>query len=711
MKTTLNIIGAALLFATAFTSCHDDETLLGGEGRLMISATVNSDLKVNSRATVEELASTCQIYISNAKGPVRKYVGIENVPAEGIKLLSGHYLAQAWAGDSVPASFDDRWFKGEEEFDITNGNVTKVDLVCKIANTAVSVKYEDNIDEMLSGYTMKVGHTSGELTFEGRDSRRGYFMMPSATKDLTYTLSGTRPDGSTYTRTGKIENAKPGTEYILTVKYNGQNEEIGGGYFTIEIEEHAIEIESEVVIALSPDITGYDFDIDSELIAEQGKAGRRSVMVYGSSALTNVVISSNVLADKVGLGGNDVDLMTMSDATKSLLEAAGINYIYNFDESTGKSWIKINFEEALLNSLEENTYTFDIHATDANNKESSATFTLVVSNAPIAANDVVDTDVWGSQATVTATILQPDRISNPVIRYRQRGQQTWNNATTTVSGTTARAHITGLTPGTTYEYSVADDEFSSNEVKSFTTEAALQLPNASFEEWSTDGKAKVLFGQGGTKFWDSGNYGSATMNKNITQPSTAKKHSGNYSAELKSQFVGVGALGKFAAGNVFVGEYLGTEGTNGILGWGRTWTSRPTALKGYVHYTPATVGYTASGVNINKGDMDTGIIYIAILDGSVLKTHDGKNYPVIVKTKTKEFFSKDDPNVVAYGELVLTEATSGSDLVEFEIPLTYVKKDVKAVYLAIVASASRYGDYFAGGNGSTMYLDDLQLVY
>ena len=114
---------------------------------------------------------------------------------------------------------------------------------------------------------------------------------------------------------------------------------------------------------------------------------------------------------------------------------------------------------------------------------------------------------------------------------------------------------------------------------------------------------------------------------------------------------------------------------------------------------------------INIGEMDTGIIYIAILDGSVSKTYDGKNYPVIVKTKTKEFFSKDDPNVVAYGERVLTEATSGSDLVEFEIPLTYVKTNVKAVYLAIVASASRYGDYFAGGDGSTMYLDDLQLVY
>ena len=31
--------------------------------------------------------------------------------------------------------------------------------------------------------------------------------------------------------------------------------------------------------------------------------------------------------------------------------------------------------------------------------------------------------------------------------------------------------------------------------------------------------------------------------------------------------------------------------------------------------------------------------------------------------------------------------------------------------IAIVASASYLGDYFVGGDGSTMWLDDLELVY
>ncbi len=708
MKTSKYIIGAALIFATAMTSCHDDEQLLGGEGRLYISATLNSDTKVNSRATVEEYSKTCQIFISNAKGVVREYTGIENVPAEGIRLISGHYVAEAFAGDSVPASFDDRFFKGLEQFDITRGNTTNVNLVCKIANTAVSVNYANNIDEILSDYSLTVGHSGGSLTWQGRDTRCGYFMMTPKQKDLEYTITGSKPDGTTYTRKGVIENAKPSTEYILNIKCSDSSEQIGGGFFTIEIEERPIVVNSEVIIALSPDINGYDFDIDQSIVAEQGKAGRRSVMVYGSSALTHVVLSSDVLATKNGIGGSDVDLMGMTDDVKTALANAGINAIYHYDAEAGTSWIKINFEEALLNSLEEDTYTFGIHATDANGKESTATFTLVVSNAPVAANDIVESNVWASHATITGTILRD--CTNPVLRYRQSGETAWAVASTNVSDKTMTATLSGLTPGTTYEYSVAADDFSSTEVKRFTTEEALQLPNAGFENWSTNSKgAYLIYGDGQNMFWDSGNHGSMKMNKNVTVPSGDKKHSGNYSIQLNSQFVGVGALGKFAAGNVFVGEYLGTNGTNGILGWGRTFASRPTALKGYIHYTPVAV--TSEGTGLSKGDMDQGIIYIAILDGSVTKTYDGKNYPIIVKTKEQEFFSKDDSNVIAYGELIITEATAGSDMVEFTIPLKYVKNDVKAVHIAIVASASRYGDYFVGGSGSTMYLDDLQLVY
>ena len=74
-------------------------------------------------------------------------------------------------------------------------------------------------------------------------------------------------------------------------------------------------------------------------------------------------------------------------------------------------------------------------------------------------------------------------------------------------------------------------------------------------------------------------------------------------------------------------------------------------------------------------------------------------------------FSKDKPNVIAYGERIFTEATAGDGMIEFEIPIEYYKTDIKPSNIIVVASASRYGDYYTGGQSSTMWLDDLQLVY
>ena len=86
----------------------------------------------------------------------------------------------------------------------------------------------------------------------------------------------------------------------------------------------------------------------------------------------------------------------------------------------------------------------------------------------------------------------------------------------------------------------------------FTTEAAQQLINGGFEGWTTAKAPYLMYAEGQEMWWDSGNHGSATMSKNITTPDGDVKVEGNYSAKLASQFVGVGAIGKFAAGNAFV---------------------------------------------------------------------------------------------------------------------------------------------------------------
>lgn len=704
-------LGAAIAAVSMLSACHDEQTLLNGEGTVKINASINTDLRINSRATIDELSDSCLIHIYNSKGLVRRYKGISSVPADGIKIKADNYVAEAWAGDSVPASFDKRWFKGREEFTVTNRATTTVNLVCKIANVACAVKYDDKVDETLSEYKMTIGHKGGTLDYVGKETRNGYFMLTPSITDLTWTLTATKADGDSYTRTGTIANAKPTTLYTLHVKQGDvEDPEIGGGYITIVVDETTLDMEETIPIAVSPIFTGVNFDLTQAMICEYGKVGRQEITVAATSALTSFVIESDDLAATVGVDdANNFDIMTASDEIVNSLHTAGINWIYKYDDSTDMSTLNLIFAADLLNSLTEGTHTFDLTATDANNKTSRRTLTIIVTNADVMANAAVDADIWATKATVSARILKTG-VTNPGIMYRKKGTQSWTTvAATSVTDNAYTTLLSDLEPGTTYEYAASATDYQSTDIFTFTTEAAKQLPNSGFESWDESNKAHLLYASGEDMFWDSGNHGSATMSVNVTTRSTDKVHGGSSSACLKSQFVGIGSIGKFAAGNVFVGEYLGTSGTNGILGWGRQWTTRPTSLSGWIHYTPKTVDYSETS-SIAKGDMDRGIVYIALLDNSIDKEYDSKHYPVIVKTKEKEFFSKDDTNVIAYGEMIFTEATSGDDMQSFTINLTYNRTNVKPSYIVVVASASQYGDYFSGGS-SVMYLDDLQLNY
>ena len=78
----------------------------------------------------------------------------------------------------------------------------------------------------------------------------------------------------------------------------------------------------------------------------------------------------------------------------------------------------------------------------------------------------------------------------------------------------------------------------------------------------------------------------------------------------------------------------------------------------------------------------------------------------------KEFIF--DPNssaVIAYGSISDEESKGADSFKEFTVDLEY--KDLKRIpkYIIVVASSSKYGDYMEGGKGSTMWLDDLELVY
>ncbi len=714
-----NYIIAALSLAGSLlaVSCSDsDMNETGGSGTLSLSASLKMPAALVADGASADLpeAESLMVWISNNRGLIRRYNSVDEIPPS-VTLRAGHYVIEGWAGDSVPASFTSRYFKGITDCDIVAGGKTSATLDCRIANAVVTVAYTDAVDEVMTDYSVVISNSGGELLFEGRDSRKGYFMLATGETSLSYTITGVRTDGGgEYTQSGVITGVNPSTEYALTIAPDEVKTTDGAAFFNVAVDTSTIDEEIDIEITLSPEIVGQGFSIADGVQADPGEFTSGIVFDINASAAIKSM-SVGCAAFTSVFGSETVDLFAITPEVSAELAAAGLTSTYKYYEDNDVAEASIALAQSLLNTLPVGEHQFTVMVTDANDKSSVATLLITVGGgieAPVLISAIDGSgDVWATKATLRGRIVMPDEVTAPGFRYRAAGTAGWTDVDAIVDGSEFSAEITGLMPGTEYEFVVTSGDYIGTAVRTFTTEAALAIPNGDFEIWSKPSKAYLLAPSESERFWDTGNHGSATMNKNITTPESSIKHGGQYSAKLCSQFVGLGSIGKFAAGNAFVGQYLGTDGTDGIIGMGRPFASRPSSLHGYVRYEPQTVNYSTVA-ELPKGQMDKGVVYVALIADAELEEYNGTYWPFVIKTKESQrrLFDRTDPRVIAFGEMVLDSATEGSDLIEFNIPIEYYRTDVKAAYLMLVCSASYYGDFFTGGP-SVMYIDDFTFNY
>ena len=140
MKRNLaGLMAVGMLGVVALSSCVSDEPFGGGQGELRMKMVVNSTLtRSGDNLTDQELADKCVIYVSSSKGLIYKYEGVDNLPSS-LYMKSGSYVAEAWTGDSVPASFDKKFYRAYEPFAIQSGQTSNVVINCRIANVVASV--------------------------------------------------------------------------------------------------------------------------------------------------------------------------------------------------------------------------------------------------------------------------------------------------------------------------------------------------------------------------------------------------------------------------------------------------------------------------------------------------------------------------------------------------------------------------------------------
>ncbi len=272
----------------------------------------------------------------------------------------------------------------------------------------------------------------------------------------------------------------------------------------------------------------------------------------------------------------------------------------------------------------------------------------------------------------------------------------------------------------TYTVTSEDGDWS----KTYTVSFIIDMPNFVYDyelaEEDPDNHYHTFytFGEDGQKVydWGSGNLGfsltlSLTGQEKVPSAYPTMQIDNGYEGKgVKLVTLTTGSLGAafgapLASGNLFIGDFIEVNPTDPRLGlnFGRPYkNSKPVALKGFYKYK------AGDEFKVNNAPSqlteDTWDAYAVLFE-----KEDQNNF-------LRGDFSFDDPRIVAVARLDHSNGQYGEtdQWTEFTIPFNFKEGksfDITNDYMyTVVFAASKEGNVFNGAEGSTLWIDEVELV-
>ncbi len=681
---------AGLPTGALYVGIEEDATLLTKAE----SAVTNESLRVDIIAAEGDTIKSYSDYIDEVKG-------------KKIVLPVGTYMISVKSNQSEEAGWEKPFYSGSKEITIQSGEITSVQIVCKITNTKVTVEYADNLADYFSRYETTVSNTSGSLLYTRDETRAGFFKAEKLTAELTLVNT----DGNEFTLQRVFPDIKE--RYFYKIKYSlndeGENEEAGADFDGIIVDEKAdtisygIFIKEEDLFGKSAPRLTLDGFTENKLVykkTDDPAVPEHSLAIEAPNGIKQLKVeaASFQFADIPSF-----DLCNLTDAERAQLQGLGFP-IEEVKDKTEVTFKLAGFAKALAPASETQmgTHTFTFSVLDNLHQEATVSFTYEVRpNVNVTTEEPV---VWAKFVTLRGNSADKDNIGFMLKKKTDVDYQKYETtAYDEQTGNFSLLLTEGIEPNTEYQYYAVSGTDDTGDVKTFTTDDTPTIPNLSFDNWCKDGSVVYpnIDLSGSNHFWDSGNKGANSADKTPTE-STGEAVRGN-AAYMHSEW----AIVTFAAGNIYTGQFVKAivdlSNPGAEIDFGQPYTGRPTKLTGYYKYIPKSVNRGGHG-ELTMGKMDKCSIYIALCKWSSRFR---------VNTQTGTFVDLNSSDIIAYGELSDAEA-SRTDMTEyekFEIDIKYRNLTTEPTYILIVASASKYGDYFTGGEGSSLYIDEFELGF
>lgn len=737
-----SLLSVCLMTALLF-SCKTSE-VEGIEGTTEVTfslATDGTHHKVKSELAADYIPEvddfTVEVFKQEGSKDKRLYRDTyPNSKDKAIKLNAGSYYMLAYHGNALGVGFGKEYayFQAKEPFQISaDQRKVSVSATAKLYNVKVAMNYgadllKDYPDFLITLATDKEG-AKGTLSYTKNDAAKEGF-IPAGT--LTFTLFKDKsqvnapPDENgniKVTAFRKTITVEPNDFIRLTVNTKPAEGKLTVG---IEIDKETetvtdnVEINSTYVSTEAPVVTlGDKLTSTLEFHEEEDLTGAL-VSLKSAAGYSHVYLdfTSPYLESKGLISG--LDLMNMDEATKAEMDKLGITTTemgpdvkFAAVDFSGLSQ-KVKYEAVPFYAI------FKVRVVDNNdNTVTSAPFTIKIQKLTAQVN-VAEANAFARSFRGVTMTVNEGTASKFALQYRT-GDGDWTTVKPeSIEGNTLNfAKIGGsLLPETAYQFrSIYDNnaaEVSDN--VDVTTEAAAQVGNAGFEVWTTDTiKISVVAAKDRELYWylpysnnsDSNNSDSwwaVTSKKSIVTsilattetcvksfPTVAyspkKFTEGAKSAHVFSVDIGKNStdIAPGASHTTYPGElFIGTADNSGNHSSdGHSFASRPDKFSFKYKYTPV------------KNEK----FYVEILfkdaSGNVL-------------------FSKVD-----------NDGPSSSDWATYTCDINWedIHKKVSSIYISFKSTSSSSpdkinrstievaGNDFTGHFGSSLYIDDIQMIY
>lgn len=252
----LNKIFLGCAAAMALASCvNEDFSKSAGKdsGRLEVGVETLEPMKTRAgEYTVTNFPVT--IYEADGTTKVQSYDAVSAMPPQ-ILLPTGNYVLEAHTPGVMERIMNAPYYKGTEPSEIKKDVTTQSTITCKMANTSVTVHYDQDFLDLFTSWTITFDDgTDNAVSFtneNGNSPATLYWDLGNGVEKLTVNFRGVNKDG---TVTAKNELTKS----QATETYDGQNINFAGGDAVVVNFTPAKATTGYVTIGITANIFGTD---------------------------------------------------------------------------------------------------------------------------------------------------------------------------------------------------------------------------------------------------------------------------------------------------------------------------------------------------------------------------------------------------------------------------------------------------------------------